>query len=795
MMNNTSPLDMFIRILERPDVPTWEVGQCFSQLVASDPRGCCQALRVYLDTHFNHLMESQVLAQEDAVSNDGLFIKTYRLRDAFEKIFEPYPLLLVINQAAKSSPEAFVEQLLPWFIKVITIHQDSDVVPEDRYLQDSFFSFELFQAYSPRDYGREDPSFTESLINALRAIATTNSSAFRDAATRLANVEREAAHNVIARAYIAGSEVYADDIYAYLTTDLRRLNIGDNHYDACILVGSIFSHISTNQRIHLEEIILSLKPEWELRNRGYGYTQTLFLKSIDPALLSRTAQQRLQELERKFPEVLPKPHALETRVGAVVSPIAPNTIDHMSDDHILGAMREYDETTGWDAPRSERRRKDFFKGGLVELSRVVGEKATEQPERFYHLAIKFDDTIATAYITQIMNGLAGSDAPATWLFEIAERFAYRFSEYERTGYCRALQKRAEDTVPDHLLDIMEEWAIEDDDPEPTRTPHGGHEWLNLGINSVRGVAVEAVVHCCLKGTPQRTNRAFSFLERMTKDPSPAVGACVLQSLLPLLRNSELELALNLCEIVLEQHPILLEDMFTHRFLSWATFHFYDRFGQYIEIMLNSTLEHTRQEGARLATQAALKNQEAEELAARARSGDMVSRRGAAHTYAMYLRNQDWQPVCEEHLRTFMYDEDDEVLRNVAFAFTYLKSEDVTALRDFVIAFLQSPALNRETRYVIDFVKPLATDDHELALELTEAVIHAIKNKQIKEFWDDDLVSLPLTVYNRSRDVQIKNRAIDLFERCLQLRVRGAKKALSDWDEHRDWGKLVSSLGS
>lgn len=792
MTSNTSPLDFFIDILKRPDVPTWGVGQCFSHLVASDPRGCCQALRVYLDTRFTHLMESQPRSIEDTGANDGLFIKTYRLRDAFEKIFEPYPLLMVINQAAESSPVAFVEQLLPWFIRVITVQQDSEPVREDRYLHDSLFSFELFQAYSPRVHGREEPTFTESLISALKAIAKTNPSAFRDTSTRLANIETEAAQNVLSRAYVTHAEEYADDIYTYLTTDLRRLNIGDNHYDACLLVGSVFSYLTVDQRTHLEDIILSLKPAWELRSRGYGYTQTLFLKSIDQTLLSRTAQQRLQELERKFSEVVPKPHAMETRVGAVVSPIAPTIVDHMSDEHILGAMREYDETTGWDVPRSERRRKadDFFKGGLVEFSRVIGEKAKEQPERFYHLALKFDDTIATAYITQILDGLAESDAPATWLFEVAERFAYRFTEHERTGYCRALQKRSEDTVPDHLLDIMEEWAIEDDDPEPTRIPHGGHEWISLGINSVRGVAVEALMQCCLKGIPQRADRAFAFLEKMVEDPSPAVGACVLQSLLPLLRDGELEYALNLCEVVLERHPALLEDMFTYRFLSWATFNFYERFGQHIETMLISSLEHTRQEGARLATQAALKNQEAEELAARARSGDVIARRGAAHTYAMYLRNPEWQPVCEQHIRAFMYDEDAEVLSQVAFAFTYLKSEDITSLRDFVVAFIQSPALKRETRYIIDFVKPLATDEHELALGLTRAVLQAIENQDIKEFWDDDLVSLPLTVYNRSRDAQIKNQAIDLFERSLQLGVRGAKKALGDWDEHRDWGRLL-----
>lgn len=792
-MRNNSAFNVFTRILHRTELSRLEIGQCFSRLVKSNSVACCEALRIYLDTRFADLVHSQLPASEEKREAESLFIRNYRLHEEFRKIFEEFRLQNVLGEAAQQTPEAFVEYLLPWFITVVTPDSYHDGMRQDRYSNDSMFSFELYSAYAPRDHGNDAPMFTESLISALRAIALANPLHFRDIAARLAAVETEAAQSVLVRTYIVHPGEYSADIYAYLVEDVRRFDLGDNRYDACQLVGAVFSHLDAKQRTHLEEIILKLAPMWELHRRGIGYTQTLFLKSIDPSLLSAKARYRLQELERKYPQVEPRPLAMDARFGTVGSPISSSVIDKMNDADLLSAMRVYDESTGWDTPRTARKRlnDDFLKGGLVELSRLIGEKTQEHPDRFYRLTQRLDSTIAVAYISQILSGLAAANVPAQWLFDVADRFAPRFVGPERTAYCRALLRRAEDTVPDHLLDIMTEWANKDDDPDPERIPHNGHEWLQQGMNSVRGVAVEAVVRCCLEGDPRRVKRAIELLSQAVHDPSPSVAACALHNLLSLLNDEQNRtIALNICEAILEHHAAILEDEFTYQFLNWATFHYYDRFGHHISTMLNSTHEHTRQEGARLATQAALSNTQAEAQAARARSGDNYMRRGAAQTYAMYLRNPEWQTIAEQHLRTFMYDKDDEVLREVAFSFSYFKHEDIELLREFTFAFIHSPALSRETRHAIDFVKPMAADEYELALELTRVILQALQEKKIEDFWDPDLVSLPLAVYNRSRIEQVKDQAINLFELALQLGVRGAKDALNDWDEFRDWSKLL-----
>ena len=792
---NSQALDIFLDILTRVDSNSFDVERCFVQLLNSNPVGCCVALRVFLDKCFDDLVKAQSEIDADTEAEENPFMRGYQLRQKFEAILEKHFIKEVIAGAALAAPFAFAQQLLPWFVRVTTSRSEQEEGSE-RYASDSFFSYEVYSYYSPRDaYAPNETSFVEALIGAMRHIAKTDPNEFRLIARELSKVNSQSVQAVLARAYVSLPEEYAEDVFEYLMGDERRFDIGDNRFDSTQLFRVAFDYGDAQKREQLEQIILEMKPDWELRHRDLGYSQTLFLKSVTSSLLSPKVYSRLQELERRFPEVKPEPHVGGVTFGAVTSPISSIELDKMSDDDLLNAMRVYDESTDWDVPRSERRQRDFLKGGLVELSREIGEKAKENPERFYNLTKKFDETIPVAYINTIMSGLAASDAPKEWVFETAERFSYRFTGHYRVGFCYSLQKRANDTVPDTLLDIMTQWALTDPDPDPSVPGSSDrlNEWLNRGINSVRGVAVETVANCSLKSDPPRTDRAVKLLSQAVLDPSPAVGACALQSLLQLIDDeNERNRALQLCEQVLELHPQLLEDMFTYRFLNWATFHHFGLFGKYIGIMLDSDLEHVRQEGARQATQAALANDGAKELQQRVLAGDAVMRRGAAHTYAAYLRVPKWQNISEKHLRELMYDSDEEVQKQVAFAFTYLRPDHIDGLRGFVFDFLKSPALARETHYLIEYIKPLSTYEHELALEVTESILRALEEKRIVDFWDDDLVSLPLAVYNRSLDETTKNRAIALFERLLRIGIRGAKQALNDWDEHRDWGKLLKT---
>lgn len=179
-----------------------------------------------------------------------------------------------------------------------------------------------------------------------------------------------------------------------------------------------------------------------------------------------------------------------------------------------------------------------------ELAFAFTAQVKNAPERFYRLSQRFDDAISLRYIAATIIGLAESNAPAQWVFEVVRRFAARLQGESRLDTCRALGNRAADSVPDDLLEMMSEWALYDPDPTAelwemstsSGVPYYGGDPHSQGINTNRGTALQAVCTCALLRQPPQAERAFQLLERAASDPSTAVRACVIESLRTLLKE-------------------------------------------------------------------------------------------------------------------------------------------------------------------------------------------------------------------------------------------------------------------
>jgi hypothetical protein len=105
---------------------------------------------------------------------------------------------------------------------------------------------------------------------------------------------------------------------------------------------------------------------------------------------------------------------------------------------------------------------------------------------------------------------------------------------------------------------------------------------------------------------------------------------------------------------------------------------------------------------------------------------------------------------------------------------------------FIRTFLESPSLLEGARRVIDYIAPLAVEETDLALEVTERTIDLISELQNgsqsqKSLLDRDLVHLSLTIYSYTFNEDEKTQAMDLFEHLLLLGSRTATRALEDWD--------------
>lgn len=763
---------------------------CLYNLAESNPVAGCRALRAYLDYRLAELVSEEQPKQQTADNSVQAYFDG--LLDRFswdQKLLGEYAIDLVMDAASHDHPEAIVEYLLPWFVRAV------EILTQPYEVEGSYPSDAIFVRGWYGEHLEKGARFARHIAESLAKFARAKPSEFRLRISELVRIERLAIQRVLAWAYLSDPQMYADDIFDYLTGDIRRLNIGETEnprYDSCRLYGAAFRYIDANRRSVLEKMILDLWPERE-PPQSRGVTQLRFLKSVPRDLLSDTAQDRLGVLERKFPDFrLTVPGGMATLAG-VGSPIKESSLLKMSDEDWLKAMREYDESTDWGMPREEAR-----KGGVVELSRSFSKHVRDDPDRFYALTLRFDDTIPLHYVEAAISGLVDSDISAECIFDVIRQFSSRITGRFRTGVCQALMKCSKRAlVPNDLLDLMCDWAINDPDPddgvwpdiqesdEQTNSQRSVNDPYTHAINSVRGVAMETVCACALSYAPAQTERAFLILEQAAEDKSTAVRAGVIGSLGPLLQENAVR-CLAIFEIALDGHPRLMQSDEIFRFLYWVYRDHFLRIRPFLENMLRNPDFMTRQAGARLVCLAGFQYPETQDLVDQVMHGDIALRRGAAQVYARNLGQKEVQDTCATGLCVLMNDSDAQVRSYVGECFAYLDSEDIDDLLPFIEPFINSPALLDGIEHFLKYLTSVVTSIPSLTLLTMNRILDLVGNeitdmRTSATIIEPYLVRLSLAIYKYVEDPEIKSQALAAFERLLIFGSRTANQALQDED--------------
>jgi hypothetical protein len=784
--NIDATVDLLCRMFrtQHSQTPGSDAALCLYSLAKSNPAGLCRALRAMLEQRVIDLTNE---ISEARAANHHDFSYATRM-ELSENVFGDHGIADLLEKAVKVTPDAVVDQLLPWFINTsLAAAEDSD--SGSSYSGDTLFSFGWYDGHIT-----EGAAFAIKMQETLQWLAVNQPGEFRRVAAGLSSVESLAVHRILVSGYQTNPTAYVDDIVQYLTQDPRRLAIGERgarNYDSVRLYGTVFPFASEEQRGALESVVLSHQPPWENHSHHFrGVSQLHFLKSVPRDLLTRIAVRKLGELERRFPDDrFTPPQGIVA--GFVGPPIAESAIAKMSDRDWLSAMRKYNDQfrrTGSLNP---------FAGGISQLATALQHETKEDADRFYRLSFKFDATISFKYIQAIISALADSSAPSNSLFDSIRRFSDRIPEDGRQAICQALDKRAKDDVPDDLLDMVSTWALNDPDPKEetwqTSDRYGNSFYqgdpYNQGINSNRSVAIQCVCRSAIQKQPPQIDRALQLLKRTVSDPSIAVRSCVIECLDWMLHRDVDEQILALFETVMEGHPRLLQLNETARFLQRSYRLHFDRLRSFIERMLEDTSnETTRQNGAALACLAAFESENASDLTERAIKGDAVMRRGAAQVYARNLTEDRVQSTCRQRLLTLMGDPDEDVRASVGNCFQFLRSEQLAPLKDFIEAYIASQALATSSRQLVTFLKPIAPDEPKLALVVTQRILDSdsfsnpMANRRGATLaGEDDLTSLVLTAYTHSPDAVTEEHAMDLFERLLTSGSYTARTALQDWD--------------
>ena len=276
-----------------------------------------------------------------------------------------------------------------------------------------------------------------------------------------------------------------------------------------------------------------------------------------------------------------------------------------------------------------------MKGGAHELSGVLERQTKEDPERFAHLSLRFPDGTHRYYFDAVLRGMAEAGVSMETLLRVCRRCHELPGRPCGRWICPAVEKAAEHALPEELLEILAWYATEDPDPERElwRTnagsgqPYYGGDILTAGINSARGRAAEAIAALIFRDA-ERTPIFSQTLERMVKDPSIGVRACVSSALTAVL-NYDRNLAVELFKRLCDTEDVLLGTRGVENFLFYAARTHFGQLEPILERMVDSKDATVAAVGARQACVASLDVEEARPLAEKCLSGTEAQREGAA----------------------------------------------------------------------------------------------------------------------------------------------------------------------
>lgn len=306
-----------------------------------------------------------------------------------------------VEKLAEVAPLEFVQELLPWFVKVASREVEPFLPGVLRFPKSKALPWDW-------NFDREHGSVFEAFRSAIKALASLDPDEAKRIIQTLSDVEIEQAQEIAAEALTAGADALAQTAYEFLLADERRFHIGDAHVTLEPGLSSIEGGLCSQELIeaisrHLpDELLQNLRDRieaWSLygpemsagsdaamkreRLRWADQHRMELLERLPPRIVSPRRRRQIRDWRgvRRRPVGRANVGGMATFVG---SPMSSEAMAKASDEAILRMLDEVCDTS----PEHTRRRPISMDGGVIQLSRAFGAFAKDQPERAILIAEK-----------------------------------------------------------------------------------------------------------------------------------------------------------------------------------------------------------------------------------------------------------------------------------------------------------------------------------------------------------------------------------------------------------------------
>jgi hypothetical protein len=666
---------------------------------------------------------------------------------------------------------AFVERLLGYVLRVMTITEYD--VDKRRPISDAHFTYRPWHG----DFFLIGDTLLNAMGQALAEFARDDPEGATPHLKQLADDPHDAAQWLLYQGLRGAPERFASWAAKLLTEGDHRLACGytsDSYWATRELIEAVTPHWSDEALARVEQLLLTLAPEWE--GSPGGYSQFTLLSAISEDRLSAAARRRLGELQRRFDSDAPREP--EDMVGGFVGPPVPTSaVPYMSDDDWLRVAAKYSED-----------REDFgtLTGGAREQANVLAEVTQKQPGRFARLGLRFDQSHNPAYLAAILRGLGqtGETVDSADIFAVVRRAATLGDpEFDRwLGW--SLRPALTADIPNDVIDIVVDRALHATSPEQdmwlvdagTMGPYYGGDPFHAGMNSGRGQSALTLGDLLVHDTDgRRTAIVAPSLQQLAGDATVAVRACVGNVVNAAFRYAPEE-AFSAFDVVVDTDDRLLSTDPVERLVAFVGLRDAERATPVVARMLESSWEKVREAGGRIAAFLAVEAG-AWSLEALRDSPDAHVRTGAALVCAQRLPFASDTESVESALAAFFDDVSSDVRDAAARVAPALRNRPLERHRDLLKQLIASKAFAAAFPQLLITLEAADSAIADVALELIRRFIldSGIDSADIRTRAAGDaheVAELAVRIY--VEDPDRRGEALDLVDRLLAAGAWGVE---------------------
>lgn len=655
-----------------------------------------------------------------------------------------------------------------------------------------------------------DDAILFHLRKSLQWLALNDVATFRKYASGISSLPHRTFGYLLLRSWAENPAEFANECAEYLAADKRRLNIGYSSWSGIgegtgksaisrLAIRAVSPHCTSECFQRLESTIIGYSDEYEKQNpRTRGYAELLLLRSLDQSRVAGRTTLRIEELERKFPQLSDAivPERDTSLIMTSKSPIPSDTAQKMTDEQWISAMKKYDGST------------DRFHGGPIELSSVLANFARRDRRRFAALVSRIPKNADPMYFSAILDGICGRHsglakdekeaderdlaATETQLFlDVIDTLHSLPSRPCGSAIAGCIEVLSDREVQQELLDILSFYATSDPEPETDiwkQNSHGGNyhggDPYGHGINCVRGQAAQAIAQL-LYDDESRFDRLRPALESLANDPIISVRTCALVAYAPLLNYARdfgvrlFNKACTGCESICGTKPF-------DTFVYYAIHTHYPQLRELLQFALNSSDLKAVEYSARQIALAELGdvNVGGDDIAVRA--GSEAMRRAVVGIYAHNLSHDEVGDKCAKRLEEFFNDEAESVRQEVSRAFFSLSGERLLQLKDFIARYIESKSFESETNRLLHALEESNVELPNVVCRAAERVLEFVgaEGSSVAHYGSmaaHSISTLIVRQYEQTTDQTSKIECLNLIDRMEQVGYYGIGDELSKID--------------